>query len=446
MTAVLRFDAWKEGKIRPTTFKLALLPPFVRPVRQAVSPLHLATLKHAQDEGVVFVRYTADGKHLIASGYDSGIVEVYDSATRKRLHRLETGKGGRHNADYAKFSGDGRTLFLTEENKRKTATVVREGKKITRFVHFGGVRHWDVATGKEGEPFAPERDAGALTCAVSPDGKWLVVGEIGPQDESTRGIVPYQSYLWNTQTRTKRPLGDFLIHAAFLPDSSAFLFVRSDPATGEATLFRVDVDTARVTAKRACPLQGGDLYLSPEAIAPDGKIALVGVGRKRGARMTANLVDTQTLKDVHVLELSRDMDGTHISSGDFLPSGTAVVVKSRLADCLLIDRTTRRETGRLVLPKREQQATAVSADGRWWAMAWLPPMDEDLPQARGVELKDRPQPRISVYDLRDPKAKPVTLMAPEGVIGNLAFSPDGKQLALGGWGEVHLFDWSKQGR
>jgi WD40 repeat protein len=443
VTAVLRFDAWKEGKIRPTTFKLALLPTFVRPVREAVSPLHLATLKHAQDEGVVFVRYTADGKHLIASGYDSGIVEVYDSATRKRLHRLETGKGGRHRADYARFSGDGRTLFLTEENKRKTDTIIRDGKKITRFVHFGGVRHWDIITGKEGVPFASEKDAGALTCTVSPDGQWLVVGEIGPQDESTRGMLPYQSYLWNTQTRTKRPLGAFLLNAAFLPDSSAFLFVQPDPATGEATLFRVEVATGKVTAKRACPLKGGDLHVSQEAIAPDGKIALVGVGRKRGAKMTANLVDTRTLKDVHVIEMEKDIDGTHICGGEFLASGTAVVVKSRLTDYLVIDRTTRRETGRLVLPKREQQATAVSPDGRWWAMVWLPPVDEDLSQARGVELKDWPQPRISVFDLRDLKAKPVTLMAPEGFIGNLAFSPNGKQLALGGWGEVHLFDWSK---
>jgi hypothetical protein len=36
------------------------------------------------------------------------------------------------------------------------------------------------------------------------------------------------------------------------------------------------------------------------------------------------------------------------------------------------------------------------------------------------------------------------LIAPHGYVGGLAFSPDGKKLAFGGAGAVHLFDLTKK--
>ena len=47
-----------------------------------------------------------------------------------------------------------------------------------------------------------------------------------------------------------------------------------------------------------------------------------------------------------------------------------------------------------------------------------------------------------LFDLTG-KAAPRTLVARHGFTGGVAFSPDGKQLAFGSSGGVHLFDLTK---
>jgi hypothetical protein len=49
---------------------------------------------------------------------------------------------------------------------------------------------------------------------------------------------------------------------------------------------------------------------------------------------------------------------------------------------------------------------------------------------------------VSLVDLAG-DAPPRVLVAPKGYVGALAFSPDGKLLAFGGAGAVHLFDMTK---
>jgi hypothetical protein len=49
---------------------------------------------------------------------------------------------------------------------------------------------------------------------------------------------------------------------------------------------------------------------------------------------------------------------------------------------------------------------------------------------------------VSLIDLAG-DAPPRVLVAPHGYVGGLAFAPDGKTLAFGGGGAVHLFDLTK---
>jgi hypothetical protein len=50
------------------------------------------------------------------------------------------------------------------------------------------------------------------------------------------------------------------------------------------------------------------------------------------------------------------------------------------------------------------------------------------------------QPRVLVFDVVSKSAEPELIVCPHGLPGGLAFAPDGKTLAVGGAGAVHLFD------
>jgi hypothetical protein len=85
---------------------------------------------------------------------------------------------------------------------------------------------------------------------------------------------------------------------------------------------------------------------------------------------------------------------------------------------------------------------AFSPDGRTLAVPWRPKSEMDQDQSRNPDPQDFPQPRVTLFDLTG-KAEPRTFVVRHGFTGAVAFSPDGKQLALGSSGGVHLLDLTK---
>jgi hypothetical protein len=86
---------------------------------------------------------------------------------------------------------------------------------------------------------------------------------------------------------------------------------------------------------------------------------------------------------------------------------------------------------------------AINSDDKTAAVGWMPKVDDaGAVDARDPDPRDLPQPRVFVVDLTG-SAPARVLIAPHGYIGGLTFSPDGKKLAFGSAGAVHLFELSK---
>jgi WD40 repeat protein len=85
---------------------------------------------------------------------------------------------------------------------------------------------------------------------------------------------------------------------------------------------------------------------------------------------------------------------------------------------------------------------AISPDGKTFALGWMPKGDPELENEAWPDPAELPQPRVTLLDLSGhmPRRE---LIAPQGYVGGLAFSPNGKTLAFGGAGAVHLFDLTK---
>ena len=83
---------------------------------------------------------------------------------------------------------------------------------------------------------------------------------------------------------------------------------------------------------------------------------------------------------------------------------------------------------------------AFSKDGRRLAVL----VQDEIRVSPGDKVGplDRPQPRVYLFDLTKPKSPPEEIVCPHGNMGRLAFSADGKTLAFGSTGAVHLFDVS----
>jgi hypothetical protein len=64
-------------------------------------------------------------------------------------------------------------------------------------------------------------------------------------------------------------------------------------------------------------------------------------------------------------------------------------------------------------------------------------------RTRDPDPRDLPQPRLYLFDLTR-GGEPEECVLPHGYPGGVAFSTDGKVLAVGGAGAVHLLDMTKR--
>ncbi len=440
-TITLSLDAWKGGAVAPTIHAVTVRPPKVGPKPEPIAPNLTASLVHPERKASIWeVAFSPDGTRLFTAGYPSGIVQIWDLASRREVRRFETPPGYRGSAEYALLTPDWKTLYVPVE-KRSVKPLERDGKRRQRVEEAGEIRVWDVASGKEQAPLRPAAGSAPIYAKLSPDGR-LLVGIERSGYETSESRPEDVTVVWDLAARRRWKLCDGYANPSFAPDNKTVVVNVNDYRAKTSAVKLLDLATGKELAKVRCPET--ERYFSVGPVSPDGGVVMVRLGGKQGAPLEVWFRDARTLEDRGRLIGKSDPEQYGWGNGVFTPDGKRFLVLDRAGPALVWD-VDRRKVER-TLPIVGNQWTwrpVLSPDGKTLAVGWAPKADKEVMEtSRDPDSQDLPQPRVTLIDLAG-NASPRTLVAPHGYLGGLAFSPDGRTLALGGAGAVHLFDLVK---
>jgi WD40 repeat protein len=405
------------------------------PKAEPISLNLIASLRHPERKAsVATVAFSPDGARLFTAGYPTGIVQVWDLASKKEVRRIDTPPGYRSSAQYALLTPDWKKLYVPVD-KRSVKQFERDGKKRYRVEYAGKTRVWDVASGKEKDPLRPAKGSAPVYAKLAPDGRFLVcIEQYGYESGESEKVV---SVVWDLETGKKRKLCDGFAVPSFSPDGRTVVVSLQDFEARTSTVKLLELATGKELARLDCP--DTDRHFSVGPVSPDGAVVAVHLGGKKGAPTEVWFLDARTLDQRGKCVGKGDPEGYGWSAGVFTPDGKRFVTLDGAGSVLLWDVAGQRVERTLPAggyPPRSR--LAVSPDGKTLAIGWTPKVGEKE-RVREPEPEDLPQPRVSLIDLSG-KTPSRVLVAPHGYLGGLTFSPDGKLLAFGGAGAVHLFD------
>ena len=440
-TVKLTFDGWDAGRVAATTHGIQVMPAKAGPKEEAVSEFLTATLPHPDRKAnVSTAKYSDDGKTLFAAGYPSGVIQFWDVAEKRESHRVESPKGRRGTWNYALLSPDWKTLYVPTE-ERKVTPVEKDGKQVYRIEFVGTIRRWDLVARKELEPFVPPKDHGNQYAELSPDGRFIVSVERRTYDTSTRADTSL-TVRWDIAAGKRTVVGDGFRVPKFAKDGRRIAMTNIDYESKSTAVtvgrFPDDDDPAKWT------YAGKDERTASVAgFSPDGSLLAVALGGKKGAEPTTLFLDATTLKEQARWTGTADPEGYGWETGTFAPDGKRYAIFDGNGVVHVWDVAAKKAVRTVSLGDGGKwiRKLEFGPDGRWLAVAWMP--KGETSDVREPDVQDLPQPRMTLIDLANAEAKPTTMIAPHGFVGGLAFRPDGRQLALGSSGGIHLFDLSK---
>jgi WD40 repeat protein len=435
-TITLSFDAWKGANVAPTTHTVQVLAAKLGPKAEAVAPNLVATLTHPDRKAsVATVKFSADGAKLFTAGYPSGIVQVWDVAARKELRRVNAPPGLRGSADYAQLTPDWKTVYVPVE-ARKIVRGEKDGKPFVRIEESGEIRVWDMTTGEERPPLKPPAGSGPGYSKLSPDGGRLICIEALTHDAEDRTNLGVTA-VWDLKTGVRRKMADGHAIPHFSPDG-ATLVTHTFDYQGKTSVLRLhDAGTYRELGRLDCPDK--DRHFTLAAFSPDGAALAVSLGGKKAAPLEVWFLDARTLADLGKYAGKGHPERYGWGEGAFTPDGTRYAAAGERVEVWDV---AAKKVVRSVEASPNVNTLAVSPDGKTVAVAWMPKIDVEEARSRDPDPADYPQPRVSLIDLTA-DAPPRVLVCPHGFVRALAFAPDGKMLAAGTSGGVHLFDLGK---
>lgn len=442
-TVVVSFDTWPEGKVSPTTHEITVLAPKKGPKREPVSERLVKTLPHPDRKVTVGdVRFSPDGKRLLTSGYPSGIVQVWDTTSWKEIVRINTPSGSRSSLIYAIPTPDWKTL-LVHVRSRKLVREEKAGKVHERLQIDGRVDCYDLDTGKlrDSIPFA---DRGPAQLFLSPDGKYALVNTEGSFTAENSRKRPAFCELLDLSTKATRKLFDWQAYPAFTPDGkTAYLSKYEFLATGKVNAALIKYDVAAGKELRAVAAPDDQTFFDSATLSPDGKWVVTAHRTLKPPSTTLLVLAADTLEEAARLPGPKDADrNTYFEMPQFSADGRTMVTRCN-GPLLVWDVAAKKVVRTVAVADLQFGGMKLCPDGKRVVVAGMPQFDVSRLN-RGTDPMDLPQPRLCLIDLADPKGEGEVVVLPNGTTRALAFHPDGKTLAVGSYGGVHLIDLTRR--
>ena len=446
----LSLHGWKDVAVRPTTHKIEISRPKSETAEEPVSPRLFASLVHPdRRSNIIMLRFSPDGRKLFTAGSPSCVVQLWDVASRTELLQIATPR--QHIVHhFAQLSSDWRTLYAPMI-RRSSNHVDGAGETGQRFDHRGKIGVWHLDSGRQRAPIVLEPKTVPVSLWLSPDDQFLVYAA---ESSERRGDVLSSgaTHVLRLRDGSRRKLSDGKVTPVFLGDSRRVAVsvtgVRGGGDRYASSIQILDLATGKQVASLACPDElryfSFSTYFPGGMISPDRSTLAVMLGGKPWSPVEVWFVDSATLRVKGKLTSEpRDKYGGW-GYGTFSPDGTRFVLlgsNGRLLVWNLVQQRLERaiETG--VRVGSFHWSLAVSPDSTFVAFACME-SEGDRSFRRNPDPRDFPQPRVHLFRLDD-GSKIEALVAPHGWVGGLRFSPDGKQLAFGSAGAVHLFDLAR---
>jgi WD40 repeat protein len=427
---------WPEGKVAPLAFTAEVGKPLTKIKPEPISKRLLRSFPHPDRDSSIGNITFRNKDELIVSGYPSGIVQVIGPQTGKDLRTIRTPRGYRGSLNYLQISKARDLLVVALDNSK--FEPLREGEKKTYFRRYSGeIQLFDLGSGKQTGTLRADPQRGVMLCAISPDGRKIATMEYSSGKtehfDKLRAI-----YLWDVATRKATKVRDGYADVQFSPDGKTLYVIVDDHAAKTGKLFAYSVQTGKLVASR----ESKKGVWSKLVFSPDGKlIAASGTDEKTG-RPVVHLLNPAGLALKGTLTAPLPATVKWLGHVNFSPDGKHLAavggnkvliwdVKGNLVRDWALD-----------TPGRVWSLSFSPKGGLLAASTWYIPPELEGARDEAVTPQDYPQPRV--FLLPTGGAKPETIVCPHGWWGKVAFSPDGKFLAVGGAGAVHLFDVEKK--